>query len=88
MSGAPRLALVQDRAARGLLTGVLQQDKEKRPTSSDVVSHSFFSADARAVDLLQTLEQGREELEKQQADYADEVRKHWQQMQEIGRAHV
>eukprot|EP00802_Teleaulax_amphioxeia_P001877 Tamp_01879.p1 GENE.Tamp_01879~~Tamp_01879.p1 ORF type:complete len:1262 (+),score=324.47 Tamp_01879:258-3788(+) len=82
VSGAPRLALVQDRAARGLLTGVLQQDKEKRPTSSDVVSHSFFSADARAVDLLQTLEQGREELEKQQADYTDEVRKHRQQMQE------
>ena len=82
VSGAPRLALVPDRDARGLLTGVLQQDKEKRPTSSDVVSHSFFSADARAVDLLQTLEQGREELEKQQADYADEVRKHWQQMQE------
>ena len=38
-----------------------------RPTSSQVVSHSFFSADARAIDLLQTLEEARERLERQRA---------------------
>ena len=76
VTGDPQLSKVQDSAARSLLAKVLKRDKDKRPTSSQVVSHSFFSADARAINLMQTLEQGRVHLERQQADYAAALNEH------------
>ena len=81
-TGEPQLAKVQEEAARSLLSQVLHRDKHKRPTSSAVVSHAFFSADARALGLLQELEQERQQMARQQADHAAEVQMHQQQMQE------
>jgi serine/threonine protein kinase len=80
-SGAPLLTAVQNEMAHSLLSQALHRDKDRRPTSTQIVSHGFFSADiSRAQDLLQNLEQRREELERKQADHAEAVRGHQQHM--------
>jgi hypothetical protein len=79
--GAPLLTVVQDEMAHSLLSKALHRDKDRRLTSTQIVSHGFFSADiSRAQDLLQNLEQRREELEKKQADLSEAVREHQQHM--------
>jgi serine/threonine protein kinase len=81
VSGAPLLTVVQDEMAHRLLSQALHRDKDRRLTSTQIVSHGFFSADiSRAQDLLQNLEQRREELEKNQADLSEAVREHQQHM--------
>jgi serine/threonine protein kinase len=79
--GAPLLTVVRDEMAHSLLSNALHRDKDRRLTSTQIVSHGFFSADiSRAQDLLQNLEQRREELEKKQADLSEAVREHQQHM--------
>jgi chromosome segregation ATPase len=75
------LTAVQDEMAHGLLSQVLHRDKDSRLTSTQIVSHGFFIADiSRAQDLLQNLEQYREEMERKQADLSEAVREHQQHM--------
>jgi hypothetical protein len=84
-SGTALLTMVQDSAAQRLLSQMLHRDKGRRPTSAQVVSDGFFSADRRALDLLQSLEQGREVLERQQADYTTTLEQHQQRIEEESR---
>jgi hypothetical protein len=75
------LTEVQDEMAHSLLSQVLHRDKDRRPTSTQIVSHGFFSEDiSRAQALLQNLEQCREELERKQADHSKAVREQLQHM--------
>jgi serine/threonine protein kinase len=82
VSDAPVLAMVKNDMARDLLSKVLHRRKDERPTSTQVVSHIFFSADRQALDLLQVLEQGREELERKHALHSDHVHKYQQSMED------
>jgi serine/threonine protein kinase/ubiquitin len=82
-SGAPLLTMVKDEKAHSLLSQALHRDKVKRLTSTQIVSHGFFSADiSRTQDLLQDLQKGREELERKQADLSEAVRDQRNKMSE------
>jgi serine/threonine protein kinase len=80
-SGAPLLTMVKNEMARSLLSRALHRDKHRRPTSTQIVSDGFFSADiSKAQDLLQDVEKRREELERKQANHSKAVREHQQHM--------
>jgi hypothetical protein len=64
-----------------LLSQTLHRDKGRRPTSTQIVSHGFFSAHIiRAQDLLQDLQKNREELERNQADHSEALRRQLNKM--------
>ena len=68
---------MQDEMAHSLLSQALHRDKDRRLTSTQIVSPGFFSADiSRTQDLLKNLEQRREEQERKQADLSEAVREH------------
>jgi hypothetical protein len=80
-SRAPLFTAVQDEKARSLFSQVLHRDKDRRLTSTQIVSEGFFSADiSRAQDMLQNLEQRREKLEREQTDLSKAECKHQQHM--------
>ena len=82
VSGDPLLEGLEDDASRNMLSLVLQRDAAKRPPAARVVSHSFFSNDRRALDLLQALEQQREDVERKGADFSARVFEHQHRMRQ------
>ena len=76
-SGAPLLTVVQDEMAHSLLSQVLHRDKDRRPTSTQIVSDGFFCADiSKAQDLLQVVEKRLERANIQDAGARPLLRKH------------